>query len=201
MSYKQHPNPLRIRYIRDANSFVRGPKRWVKPFLDHLRQHGCITHAAEFANIRRDCAYKAAKRHPLFKRAMDACILESNDRIWAEARRRAVDGYNEPVFYKGQLMGIWMDETNNQVEPETPGARYVPLTKKIYSDTLLLALLRARVPGFKVDGDDRVSVDVHLNQEHHEHHEHRITLAEFRSLPLEERVRICREKMAAPPGS
>ena len=57
-------------------------------------------------------------------------LEEGSDLLDAEARRRAVTGIDEPVFYKGEVVGS--------------------ITK--YSDSLLMFLLRAHRPQMFRDG-------------------------------------------------
>jgi len=75
--------------------------------------------------------------------------LESHERIYQSAFRRGVEGYQEPVIYQGQLSGWYVDQYGRECQPDTPGARFRPLTVTKYSDTLLLALLKAKVKGFQ----------------------------------------------------
>jgi len=58
-----------------------------------------------------------------------------------EAYRRAVEGHNEPVYFKGRIVGY----------------------RKVYSDGLLQTMLKARVPGYAAeDAGHGVTVNVNL---------------------------------------
>ena len=58
-----------------------------------------------------------------------------------EAYRRAVEGHNEPVYFKGRIVGY----------------------RKVYSDGLLQTMLKARVPGYSNDDAHTGGVTVNVN--------------------------------------
>lgn len=60
----------------------------------------------------------------VYRGAFEQAKLEASEFLEAEARRRAVDGVQEPVFYQGQICGYVMK----------------------YSDALLIKLLQANLP-------------------------------------------------------
>lgn len=93
-------------------------------FLAHLRQTANVTEAAQMINMARRSLYDARERDPEFAKQWDDAVEEATDALEREARRRAVEGWDEPVFYKGQLQG------------------YI----RRYSDRMLELLLRAHRP-------------------------------------------------------
>lgn len=121
-----------------------------RAFLAAYAKVGNITKAAEAAGITRKChslwsdknRAGAAKYLAEFEEAR----AEAIDHLEAEARRRAVEGVNEPVIYKGELMGIWLNSAGERVAEGAPGASFVPLTVKKHSDVLLIFLLKAADP-------------------------------------------------------
>jgi hypothetical protein len=168
---------------------------WARAFLKSLKNTGNITTSARAAGITRENVYKRMKRHPVFRKAVDAAIEESSDLILQEARRRAIDGVNEPVIYQGELMGSWIDpETRKQVEPGTVGAVFFPLTVKKYSDHLLSQLLKARVPGFN-DSPPSQPINVNVNATAAVLN---MTPQELAKLPPDELVRLHRQTLNIP---
>ena len=97
---------------------------WRPAFLDQLRQHGNISEAARQAGIDRKTAYNSKAKAPEFAEAWEEAVAESTDTLEAEARRRAVEGVEEPVYYRGAVVGH--------------------ITK--YSDGLLMFLLKGKRP-------------------------------------------------------
>jgi hypothetical protein len=157
----------------------RTPKRrrklkWERAFLAELGRSGNVSAACLAAGIGRTTAYDHAERHADFQAAWDEALETACDRLELEARRRAHDGVDEPVIYKGELCGIRVNDERARVpEPvqtvptaaplatdapdaegdiadvakvESPPARFVPLTVKKYSDSLLMFLLKAHRP-------------------------------------------------------
>jgi hypothetical protein len=114
-----------------------------KSFLAAFAEVGNITRAAEIAGIARSNHYDWLKDDPdypdLFKQAdQQAC-----DRLEQEARRRAVHGVDEPVFYKGDECGV----------------------VRKYSDTLLIFLLKGAMPEKykdRVESDSR-NTNININ--------------------------------------
>lgn len=93
-------------------------------FLAFLSSNGNVTMSAERAGISRSVVYKFFRTDEKFSKRMYDARQEAADRLEEEARRRGVDGWEEPVFYKGDVCG----------------------SVRKYSDSLLLALLKANKP-------------------------------------------------------
>ena len=94
-----------------------------KAFLAAYAKCGNITTAAELVPIARKTHY-AWMENPEYAEAFGLATEEAAQRLEAEARRRAEEGVEEPVFYKGKKCGV--------------------VTK--YSDTLLIFLLKGAMP-------------------------------------------------------
>ena len=100
-------------------------------FLEALRNTGSIRAAARLASPGRmngegphSTFRMAMKRDPLFAAAAQEAQDDALGSLEAEAMRRARDGYQRPVYQKGELVGY----------------------DTVYSDQMLLTLLRARAP-------------------------------------------------------
>jgi len=108
---------------RLANRTSRTPEK-EEAFLSALRKGVSVSGACKGARIPRQTAYDWRDADTKFAQAWDAALEEGTDILEDEALRRAVEGRERPVFYKGEECG--------QV--------------KEYSDTLLIVMLKARRP-------------------------------------------------------
>jgi hypothetical protein len=95
-----------------------------KKFLALLTEYGNVTKAAAGANVDRAQLYQRRDRHPSFAEAWDAALAIGVAALEDEARRRAFEGWLEPVWHKGHECGA----------------------VRKYSDTLLIVLLKAHLP-------------------------------------------------------
>jgi hypothetical protein len=125
---------------------ARQPKDWKPVFLEAFRQNGNVRLAAQLAGVGRTTVYDHKKDDPDFAKAFDEAAQDAADSLEAEARRRAIEGVNEPVVHQGKVSGVWVNHAGEQVTEGTPGAKLIPLTVKKYSDTLLIFLLKGRRP-------------------------------------------------------
>ena len=90
-------------------------------FLALLAQSGNVTLSVKGIGCARRSLYDARERDPEFAVAWDAAVEEGLDTLEEEARPRAVEGYDVPVYHQGKVVGI----------------------ERRYSDQLLLHLLRS----------------------------------------------------------
>ena len=93
-------------------------------FLDKLRDTANVSLAAREAGHPRQTWYKFKEADPEFADAWADALEEATDDLEAVARRRAKEGFDRAVFYKGQIVGTVRD----------------------YSDQLMVTLLRAHLP-------------------------------------------------------
>ena len=132
------------------------PKR-LSAFILTLGRTGNLAEATEAAKIPRNYPDYQAQKSPVFARRMQNAMEKSKDGLETEARRRAVNGWEEPVF--GKLPGN--DGGSGQIG-----------TIKKYSDKLLETLMRGSRPekyahlaqrqnitqvGVKIDLSERIS--------------------------------------------
>lgn len=95
---------------------------WTDAFLAALAECGILSQAAEAAGVDRATVWRRRQDDAEFSTACDQAIDMAADKLEAEARRRALEGVEEPVYQGGQLIG----------------------TKTVYSDSLLALLLKGR---------------------------------------------------------
>lgn len=103
---------------------VRTPKRAVA-FCEQLRlSGGNVTRACEAVGIGRRSVYEWRDDDAEFAAAWNEALEAGTEELEEEARRRALRGTEEPVFYKGEPCGAI----------------------RKYSDTLAIFLLKANKP-------------------------------------------------------
>lgn len=93
-----------------------------KIFLAELAAHGRVATAARAAGLDRSDTYKSRDRDPEFAKQWDDALEMFIDSLEGAARLRAVEGTEKGVWHQGALVG----------------------TERQYSDSLLLAMLRAK---------------------------------------------------------
>ena len=109
-------------------------------FLAALTETVNVTLACRSAGIPRRTAYDWRENDADFARRWDEALDEGIDLLEAELQRRAFEGTERPVFYKGQQCGTW---------------RY-------YSDALAMFLLKAHRPKKYRDsraGEDEADIE------------------------------------------
>lgn len=98
--------------------------QWVLPWLAALEITGVVTAACRAVGIASSTPYHWFELHPEYKYLWDESERISRDALVLEARRRAIEGTQKTVYQKGIAVG----------------------TEQVYSDNLLLALLKAKFP-------------------------------------------------------
>ena len=97
---------------------------WQKKFFDALRETGNVSEAAKMAGHPRQNCYLWRDKDPDFKAKWDEAMDQAVDALEREARRRAQEGVEEPVYHLGKVVGHI----------------------RKYSDTLLIFLLKGHRP-------------------------------------------------------
>ena len=130
---------------------------WRRAFIEWLKATGNVTLAATGAGVARQQAYRTRNRSKAFRRSWDEALEQAVDLLEGEARRRAT-GVKRDVWYAGEKVG----------------------SESVYSDTLLMFLLRAHRPhlyrdnvkvehsgGMGVTGDRKVTFEFVRPAEQH----------------------------------
>lgn len=97
--------------------------RQQRKFIAAYAVCGTVTQAAEAADVIRQKHYRWLK-NPVYAKAFADCYEEACESLEREARRRAIDGWDEPVYQGGELVG----------------------TKRRFSDALLIFLMKGAMP-------------------------------------------------------
>ncbi len=75
-------------------------------FLEGYSKSGILSYAASFAGLKRTRQhYKWLDRDPEYAEAFELAKKEAGEHLEMEAFRRGVEGWEEPVFYKGEVVG------------------------------------------------------------------------------------------------
>jgi hypothetical protein len=96
-------------------------------FLEALERGHAVVAAANMIGFARQRLYRHRARDPAFRAVWKEAYSTGTECLIDEVRRRGVERWDEPAFYKGQVCGH----------------------VRRYSDALLLALIRSREPSFR----------------------------------------------------
>jgi hypothetical protein len=113
---------------------IRTQERRRKFITSLMETGGNVSRSCNLAGLGRRSAYDWRRDDPEFAAEWDEAVNIGLDALEAEARRRAFEGIEEPVFYKGEICGHI----------------------RKYSDALIMFMLKAYRPQFR----DRVLIDV-----------------------------------------
>lgn len=78
---------------------------WRQVFLAELAATYSVTHAADAAGIHRSTAYEHRDNDQDFRAAWDEAVTRIEDKLEQSAMSRGIDGWDEPVFYQGKVVG------------------------------------------------------------------------------------------------
>lgn len=138
---------------------ANSPFDWKPAFLAALRSLPVVARACEAVGIARRTAYDARDASEEFAAAWDDAMEHGVDLAEAEAFRRAVQGYEEPVVYQGHitprmapvfddLTGLPVMDGLTNTQKWAPvldhNGQPVPLTVRKHSDALLTVILKGR---------------------------------------------------------
>jgi len=107
-----------------ARQFPPGDPAWKDRFLELLAEGFSVQGAAQVVGRSSRWCYQAKERDPEFSIEWDKAKTRRVDTLSESAWRRAIHGWDEPVFYRGVKCG----------------------TRRVYSTALTLTFLRAHIP-------------------------------------------------------
>lgn len=84
---------------------ARRRKPWESAFLAALAQYGVVTHAADAAGVSRYVAYDLRSAAPDFAKSWDDAREQCLDRLERLAIERVEQGWEEPVYQGGAMVG------------------------------------------------------------------------------------------------
>ena len=85
-------------------------------FIKDLKRTCNVTASVLVAGCSRRAIYYTRDRDKEFAEEWDSAVAEATDMLEAEARRRAVDGFEEPVFYQGAVVGAVRKYSDRMLE-------------------------------------------------------------------------------------
>lgn len=125
----------------------------MKAFLAAIRIVPSVTIAARVAKVSRSAHYRALERDPVYHQAFDEAYRIGVEALEDEVVRRAQRGVKRLKFYHGSPVTMRKD-------PNDPASPLVYVYETEYSDSMALALLKAKKPA---EYKDRVEHDVAPN--------------------------------------
>lgn len=87
-----------------------------KKFLEKLRETANVTLAASSIGITRQHMYDLKREDERLAEEWDNAVAEGADILEAEAWRRGYQGYQEPVFYQGEICGTVIKYSDRLLE-------------------------------------------------------------------------------------
>jgi hypothetical protein len=129
---------------KSANGYGCTKERNQRAFLAAYAETGVLKNAAKAAGVTRVNHCRWMKEDPAYAEKFEQLFEQVCERFEAEAIRRAVDGYQDPVYQAGKLVGYRLK----------------------YSDTLLMFMLKAmrpekyreKLPEFSIENNPQVAV-------------------------------------------
>jgi|GraSoiStandDraft_16_1057320.scaffolds.fasta_scaffold706165_2 hypothetical protein len=137
--------PQRTRIRRSGQRLTPDERKKAQEvFLQSFSMTANVRAACLKAGISRATIYEWAEHDTAFSILYKQAELDANDMIRAELFRRAVQGYEKPVVSVGKVVY---------------GPDDKPMMERVYSDSLLSLLAKARMPEFR----EKQSLDVNAN--------------------------------------
>lgn len=141
---------------------------WINPFLDRLRATGIAARAAREVGAPYSNVMALRRRDADFAAAFDEALEESYDTLEGEARRRALEGVEEPIVHQGTLTPVWeldeacrpvLDDEGRPVQARHPDGSPKWLTVRKHSDALLQFLLKGYRKKFGTERTELTGAD------------------------------------------
>ncbi len=110
-------------------------------FLDLFRVNANITLACLKIGVDRSQVYRWQEHDETFALEFKQAELAANDMLLAAAWERGVNGYEKPVVSMGKQVFVKEKVDDKEVEK--------PLMERVYSDSLLALLMKARMAEFR----------------------------------------------------
>lgn len=82
-------------------------------FLDALRHNGNVSLSARMISSSRSAIYAFAAKNPAFQQSMKEAINEAREFLLGEAWRRALNGVERPVWYRGERIGTQVERSDS----------------------------------------------------------------------------------------
>ena len=146
-SYTPVPRAVQVTKLAppSRNRLRQGKDRFTlclqETLLALLAEGQTVGFACDRVGISRVTFYRHRESEPRFQAAVELALEAGGEALHEEARRRAVDGIEEPVIYKGKPCYVTDPDTGELLRDETGAPRLLTVTRK--SDMLLVHLMKA----------------------------------------------------------
>lgn len=120
------------------------PFPWQDAFLAALRRMPIVQHACNAVGIERCTAYRARQADKDFAQRWEEAMEAGIDLAEAEAFRRGVFGFEEPVVYQGKMSHVPLLDADGAIVEKDGEPVLVPLTIRKHSDAMLALVLKGR---------------------------------------------------------
>lgn len=87
-----------------------------RKFLDALSETGDVSAAAKAAGLSRGEALRLREEDESFRSVWDDANESAVDALEAEARRRALEGDEEDIYYRGEVVGTKIRKSDGMLE-------------------------------------------------------------------------------------
>lgn len=87
-----------------------------RKFLDALSETGDVSAAAKVAGLARGEALRLREEDETFRTEWDDAHESAVDALEAEARRRALEGDEEDIYYRGEVVGTKIRKSDGMLE-------------------------------------------------------------------------------------
>ncbi len=123
-------------------------------FLKAYALLGEVAAAARAAGMDRSRHYQIVKKNTAYQAAFEDATEQYTDSLKKEVHRRAIEGYLRPRIYNGKLVMVpdFDRETGEILLDENGESTMRVYLERVYSDKLLLAMLRANCPEYSEVG-------------------------------------------------
>lgn len=108
---------------RTAHTRTRARDRQKVRFVRRLAETGNVAASCRRVRVTRSVAYEWREADPAFAKLWDEALEIATDALEAEARRRAVQGWKEPVFHQGKRVGAIRKYSDRMLEILLKGHR------------------------------------------------------------------------------
>lgn len=137
---------------------------WVQPFLSHLAKCGIVARACEAASVTRARVMAMKARDADFAAAFEDAMEQAIDGAEAEAWRRGVEGYSEPLTHQGRISYVQErytadDGTTQYRDALDNSGNPIPVTIRKFSDPLLALVLKGRRKSVFADRTELTGAD------------------------------------------
>lgn len=111
--YLKDAKPAPFRYSGIGREFT--PDRW-EVFLAEYAKFGLLGQAARAADVSPETIRKYRRDIPEFAEMFDQALADFRESLEKEVHRRAVEGWDEPVYQKGELCGTIRRHSDRMLE-------------------------------------------------------------------------------------